>query len=175
METNTLNTQDVNTVDTSINEDTKTGKSFTQADMDNLAGKIRSEERTKSDKAIKEAIAQALAEERRQAKLSEEEREKEAKTKYEAELKERENAIALRERRLEAQELLGAKNVPIDLVDFVIDLDADKTKANIDKLIKIYNKSVETGVTDKLKGTPPKDFSNNNNNETTKKKISGAF
>ena len=143
--------------------------------MDNLAGKIRSEERTKSDKAIKEAIAQALAEERRQAKLSEEEREKEAKTKYEAELKERENAIALRERRLEAQELLGAKNVPIDLVDFVIDLDADKTKANIDKLIKIYNKSVETGVTDKLKGTPPKDFSNNNNNETTKKKISGAF
>ena len=167
----------VNTADSGNKEDTNNaGKTFTQADMDNLAGKIRGEEKAKNDQAIKDAVANALAEYDRQAKLTEEEREKEAKSKREAELKQREDDITLRERRLEAQELLSAKNIPIDLVDFVVDLDANKTKENVEKLAKTYNKSVETGVTDKLKGTPPKDFSNNvnNNNGDSKHKYSGT-
>lgn len=176
MEDNKQITQPVNTADTGKNEDNKAGnKTFTQADMDNLAGKIRGEEKAKNDQAIKDAVANALAEYDRQAKLTEEEREKEAKSKREAELKQREDEITLRERRLEAQELLNAKNIPIDLVDFVVDLDANKTKENIEKLAKTYNKSVETGVTDKLKGTPPTDFSNSNNKDNTSKKIVGAF
>lgn len=174
MEDNKQITQPVNTADTGKIEDKHAGKTFTQADMDNLAGKIRGEEKLKNDQAIKDAVAQAIAEERRQAKLTEDEREKEAKSKYEAELKAREEDITLRERRLEAQELLQAKNIPIDLVDFVVDLDANKTKENVDKLAKTYNKSVETGVTDKLKGTPPKDFSSNNDTDKPKKVI-GAF
>ena len=62
-------------------------------------------------------------------------------------------------------------------MDFVVDLDLNKTKENIDKLAKTYNKSVETGVTDKLKGTPPTDFSSSNNNDNTdkSKKIMSAF
>ena len=175
MEDNKNTTQDVGTATTPKNEDNKAGKTFTQADMDNLAGKIRGEEKVKNDQAIKEAVAQAIAEERRQAKLTEDEREKEAKSKYEAELKAREDDITLRERRLEAQELLSAKNIPIDLVDFVVDLDANKTKENVEKLAKTYNKSVETGVTDKLKGTPPKDFSTNNDSADKPKKVIGAF
>ena len=175
MEDNKQITQPVNTANTGNNEGNKAGnKTFTQADMDNLAGKIRGEEKAKNDQAIKDAVANALAEYDRQAKLTEEEREKEAKSKREAELKQREDEITLRERRLEAQELLSAKNIPIDLVDFVVDLDATKTKENVDKLAKTYNKSVETGVTDKLKATPPKDFSNNDNTDKTKK-IVGAF
>ena len=166
MEDNKQFTQTVNTANTVTNEGNKAGnKTFTQADMDNLAGKIRGEEKAKNDQAIKDAVANALAEYDRQAKLTEEEREKEAKSKREAELKQREDEITLRERRLEAQELLSAKNIPIDLVDFVVDLDANKTKENIEKLAKTYNKSVETGVTDKLKGTPPTDFSNSNNKD----------
>lgn len=177
MEDNKQTTQGAVTPTTPTNEDNK-GGTFTQTDMDNLAGKIRGEEKAKNDQAIKDAVAGAIAEYERKAKLTEEEREKEAKSKREAELQAREDEITLRERKLEAQELLQAKNVPIDLVDFVIDLDETKTKENIDKLVKVYNKSVETGVTDKLKGTPPKDFSNtnNNNNNTDKpKKVSGAF
>lgn len=171
MENNT-NTHDTNTANVSNKEVVNAGKTFTQADMDNLAGKIRNEEKTKSEQAIKIAIAEAIAEERRQAKLTEEEKQKEARTKYEKELKERENEITIRERRLEAQEQLIAKNIPIGLVDFVVDLDATKTKENIDKLTKIYNKSIEDGVTDKLKNTPPKDFSNKNNkNDTNTNKI----
>lgn len=172
MDDNKQTTQPVNTVNTGANEENKAGnKTFSQADMDNLAGKIRGEEKAKTDALIKEAIAEY----ERQAKLTEDEREKEAKTKREAELKEREDNITLRERRIEAQEMLSQKNIPIDLVDFVVDLDANKTKENIDKLAKTYNKSVETGVTDKLKGTPPTDFSNNNDNTDKTKKVMSAF
>lgn len=177
MEDNKNTTQGTNTANVPTNEDNKAGsKMFSQTDMDNLAGKIRGEEKAKNEQAIKDAVASAIAEYERKAKLTEEEREKEAKSKREAELKAREDNITLRERRLTAQELLKAKNIPIDLVDFVVDLDENKTKDNIEKLAKTYNKSVETGVTDKLKGTPPTDFSNSNKNNTDKpKKVMSAF
>ena len=168
-------TQTVDTANTVTNEGNNAGKTFSQADMDNLAGKIRNEEKTKQEQAIKDAVASAIAEERRQAQLTADEREKEAKAKREAELQARENDITLRERRIMAQEMLNQKNIPIDLVDFVVDLDENKTKENIDKLAKTYNKSVENGVTDKLKGTPPTDFSNTNTNTDKSKKIMSAF
>ena len=171
MSDNTITTQTVDTANTVDNGDNGAGKTFSQADMDNLAGKIRSEEKRKTEQAIKDAIA----EERRQAQLTAEQREVEAKQKRDAELKAREDAITLRERRITAQELLAQKNIPIDLVDFVVDLDETKTKDNIEKLAKTYNKSVENGVTDKLKGTPPTDFSNTNTNTDKSKKIMSAF
>ena len=175
MEDNKNTTQTVDTAPTVTNEDENAGKNFTQADLDNLAGKVRSEEKRKAEQAIKDAVAQAIAEERRQAQLTADERETEAKQKREAELKAREDAITLRERRLIAQELLAQKNIPTDLVDFVVDLDETKTKENIEKLAKTYNKSVENGVTDKLKGTPPTDFSNTNTNTDRPKKVMSAF
>lgn len=175
MEDNKNTTQTVDTATTVTNEDNKAGKTFSQADMDALAGKIRGEEKTKHEQAIKDAVAQAIAEERRQAQLTAEQRESEAKQKYEADMKAREDSITLRERRLFAQEMLSQKNIPIDLVDFVVDLDETKTKENIEKLAKTYNKSVENGVTDKLKGTPPTDFSNNNTGTDKPKKVMSAF
>ena len=175
MDDNNILTQTVDTAATVTNEDTTAGKTFSQADMDNLAGKIRGEEKRKNEQAIKDAVAQAIAEERRQAQLTAEERESEAKAKRDAELKAREDAITLRERRLAAQEMLSKKNIPIDLVDFVVDLDEAKTEANVEKLAKTYNKSVETGVTDKLKGTPPTDFSNTTTNTDKPKKVMSAF
>ena len=176
MEDNKNTTQPVNTANTGNNEGNNAGnKTFTQTDMDNLAGKIRGEEKAKNEQAIKDAVASAIAEYERKAKLTEEEREKEAKSKREAELKAREDNITLRERRLSAQELLKAKNIPIDLVDFVVDLDENKTKENIEKLAKTYNKSVENGVTDKLKGTPPTDFSYSNKPAEKPKQVYSAF
>lgn len=174
MEDNKTTTQPVNTPSAGTNED-KGGKTFSQADMDNLAGKIRGEEKAKNEQAIKDAVANAIAEYERKAKLTEEEREKEAKTKREAELKARENDLTLRENKIKAQEMLSQKNIPIDLVDFVVDLDESKTKDNIEKLAKTYNKSVETGVTDKLKGNPPTDFSNTKTDTDKSKKIMSAF
>lgn len=177
MEDTKKTTPPVNTADTGNGEGKDAGKTFTQTDMDNLAGKIRNEEKAKNEQAIQEAVASALAEYDRKAKLSEEERENEARSQREKELQEREDKITLRERKIQAQEQLQAKKIPIDLVEFVIDLDETKMNDNINKLVKTYNKSVETGVTDKLKGTPPTDFSNSNSNnaDSKKKTIATAF
>ncbi len=131
MEDNKMTTQTVDTANTVTNEDKNAGKTFSQADMDNLAGKIRGEEKVKHEQAIKDAVAQAIAEERRQSQLTSEQREIEAKAKRDKELKEREDAITLRERRLTAQEMLSRRNIPIDLVDFVVDLDETKTKEKL--------------------------------------------
>ena len=176
MEDNKNNTQPVNTANTGNNEGNAGAKTFSLLLVNNIVSERLKDVKAKNDKAISDAVANAIAEYDRQAKLTEEEREKEAKSKREAELKERENSLTLRERKLQAQELLSQKNIPIDLVDFVVDLDETKTKDNIEKLAKTYNKSVETGVTDKLKGTPPTDFSNSNNNNADKpKKVYSAF
>ena len=176
MEDNKNNTQGTETPNVPNNEVNNGGKTFSQEEVNNIISERLKDVKAKNDKAISDAVANAIAEYDRQAKLTEEEREKEAKTKREAELKEREDNLTLRERKLQAQELLSQQNIPIDLVDFVVDLDESKTKENIEKLAKTYNKSVETGVTDKLKGTPPTDFSNSNNNNTEKpKKVYSAF
>lgn len=176
MEDNKQTTPVVETPATTNSEVKGGTKTFSQDEVNDIVSERLKDVKSKQEEAINNAVALALAEERRQAKLTEAEREKEAKSKREAELKEREDNITLRERRLEAQELLQAKNIPIDLVDFVVDLDQTKTKENVEKLAKTYNKSVETGVTDKLKGNPPTDFSNNQDNtDKSKTKISGAF
>ncbi len=176
MENTKTNTPVVETPATTNSEE-KGGKTFSQEDVNKIVATRLDEEKTKNKQAISKAVQDAIAEERRQAKLTEEEREKEAKSKREKELREREDNITLRERRLEAQEMLQEKNIPINLVDFVVDLDETKTKENVEKLAETYNKSVENGVTDKLKGNPPKDFSNSNKKEETDKKktIVSAF
>lgn len=168
MENNQNSSQSTGTP-TVDNKDVKGGKTFTQEDVDKLIAKRVSEETAKNQDAINQAVENALAEERRKAQLTAEEREKEARSKREKELQDRENDVTLRERRIQAQELLQDKKIPVDLVDFVVDLDEAKTKENIEKLAKTYNKSVETGVTDKLKGTPPTDFSNSNSNNKADK------
>lgn len=171
MEDNNKTTQGAVTPTTPTNEANGGTKTFSQDEVNAILSERLKEQKSKNEQAIKDAITEY----ERQAKLSEEEREKEAKSKREAELLSREQEVTLRERKLEAQEMLQAKNIPISLVEFVIDLDAEKTKENIEKLATTYCKSVEDGVTDKLKGTPPKDFSNSNNNADEKKKISTAF
>ena len=172
-EFNITNTQDVVTPNTSTNEE-KEGKIFTQEEVNELIAKRVNELNAKNKIYTQEAITKALEEQERQARLSQEEREQEAKRKFELELKAREDSITLRERRIEAQEQLRSNNIPIELVDFVIDLDEWKTKEKVEKLAKVYNKSVEIGVTNKLKGTPPTDFSSNNN-DGGKKEIVTAF
>ncbi len=135
-------------------------KTFTQQDMDNLAGKVRSEEKAKYEKITQDAIAAAIAEHERQAKLTQDERDKEARKKREQELENRDLEITMRERTIEAKEALIKEGIPVDLVDFVVDKDKTKTNDNITKLSAAYKKAVEEGVTEKLKGETPTDYKN---------------
>lgn len=156
------NTQSVETTATDVKVEKEVGKTFSQSDVDGIVGKIKSEEKAKRETLINEAVKSAISEYERKAKMSQEERENEAKSQREKDLAEREKNISLRERQIEAREMLANKGLSTDLVKFVVDVDADKMKANIDDLVKTYNKSVESSIQEKLKGQAPKDFSNTN-------------
>lgn len=124
----------------------------------------------KAEEKLKDEVSKALAEAERQSKLSEAEREKEFKAKQQKELEDRERTITLRERRADAKDALSDRNIDTDLVDFVIDIDEDKTNANIDKLEKAFNKAVEAGVKAKLAGTSPEDYGEGTKPKTEIKK-----
>ncbi len=149
------------------------GKTFTQQDMDNLAGKVRSEEKAKYEKITQDAIASAIQEHERQAKLTQDEREKEARKKREQELENRDLEITMRERTIEAKEALIKEGIPVNLVEFVVNKDKDTTNENITKLSAAYKKAVEEGVAEKLKGQTPNDYKNDQG--STKPKIIRAF
>jgi len=137
----------------------KEPKTFTQEDVDKIAGERAKREQEKADKQLKETLKKEREDWERQAKLSSEEKNSEASKKREAESADRERGITLRENRADAREVLQSKNISSDLVDFVVDVDKDKTNENIDNLEKAFLKAVETGVAEKLKGDTPTDKS----------------
>ena len=132
-----------------------------QERIDKIVSERLKREREKADKELAERLKKEREDWERQAKLSAEEKEAEEKKKREQETADREREITLRENRAEARELLQEKNIPANLVDFVVDVDADKTKENISNLEEAFTKAVETGINDKLKGQTPKDKSDN--------------
>ena len=144
---------------------------FTQEQVNDIVSKRLAEANTKAEKKLKEEVSKAVVEAERQSKLSESEREEEFKAKQQQELDERERAITLRERRADAKDALIEKNIDSSLVDFVIDLDEEKTNKNIEKLERAFNKAVEAGVKAKLAGTSPEDYgegANNSKDQTVK-------
>lgn len=171
-------TQAVETLNTANNEVKKEVKTFTQDEVNAIVSERLKDEKSKSEAAIQDAIKTAIAEYERKAKLSQEEREKEANNQKTLEQKTREDSLTLRENTLEAKDLLSSKGIPKETISamtkFLVDLDMNKTKENIEDFVKTFNKSIETGVEDKLKGTPPEDY-NKTNNDETKKPIQKAF
>lgn len=155
-------------------EDLKGGKTFTQEDLDNLASKIRAEEKRKSEALIREAVANELSEVERLAKLTSEEKLQEENTKRQEDFNKREYDLKLREMTLLAREKLQEKHLSEDMVTFIVDTDETTLDDNISKFEKAFNKAVENSVTNRLKGTPPEDFTNDNKDKPTKK-IMSAF
>lgn len=175
MEENNKDTLLVDTADTNNNEDNNAGaKTFTQDEMDKIIAKRINEANKKAEEKFKKQLADEKAEIERVAKLNAEEREQEEKAKRERDLKAREDDITRREMSLHAKSLLNEKNVPTDLVEFVVDLDVEKTNNNVEKMVNIFNKAVEKIVNEKLKGKVLEDFTQDNK-ATEKSVISKAF
>lgn len=132
-------------------------KTFTQDEVNQLIGKYRSEGKSKAEADIAKAVADAKAEWERQAKMTEDERVKEASVKREKELADKEKALSLRENTANAKELLAEKHIDTSMAKFLVTSDAEETKKNIEEFEKAYAKAVEAGVEDKLKGKTPED------------------
>lgn len=137
----------------------ETPKTFTQEELEKTLSERLKREREKADKALADKLKAERDEWERQAKLSAEEKEVETRKKYEQEVEEKLRTATLKENRADARELLQEKNISASLVEFVLDVDADKTRENIDLLEKAFLKAVEDGVNDKLKGQTPTDKS----------------
>ena len=136
-----------------------TPKTFTQEDVDRAAAARAKRAEEKFNKDLEARLKKEREDWERQAKLTAEEKADEDRKRMEQETAEKLRDITLRENRADARELLQEKNISADLVDFVVDVDPDKTKDNIDSLEKAFLKAVEQGVNDRLKGQTPKDKS----------------
>jgi len=134
---------------------------FTQDQVNELIQKRVNELNKKSDEKTKQAVADALSEYERKAKLTEEERATEAQKAKLAEIEERERSITMRERKSDCLLALSKKNIPADFADYLIDNDAEKMNANIESFSTLWEERLMEGVQAKIKasGATPTDKS----------------
>lgn len=131
-------------------------KTYTQEEVDALLQKEADRRVTEALKKAEKKKAEAVKEAQKLAAMNEQE-------KYEYELKQRENAIAEKEKQLalmenknEASKILAEKGISIALVDFIVAEDAETMKTNIDLLDKCFKESVKAEVEKRLKSNTPK-------------------
>lgn len=148
---------------------TNTQKTFTQEEVNNLVQKRISEVQAKADERNKNAIAEALAEYDRKAKMTEEERLNEERKARDHELAEKEKSITLRENRADGIEKLAELNIDTKLVDFIVDVDKDKMQKNIETFSKVFNEAVSKAVEAKLAGKTPTDYGDGSKTTNFKK------
>jgi hypothetical protein len=140
------------------------GKSYSQADLDALAGKVRKEEREKHEKELSQTVStkveEAVKEAQRLAKLSADEREKELLAEQSKKNQAKEQELTLRENRADAIEALTELNIPKpkEAAEFVVDLDKKKQEEKIANFNEIVTTLAQALVEDQLKGDTPKDI-----------------
>lgn len=156
----------------------ETPKTYTQEDLDRIAGQTREEEKRKAEKFAKDAVDKALEEERRLAKLSEEEKEKERAAKQAEELAVQKKEITIRENRADAKEKFVELGLPVTLVEFVVTEDKTEMENKINTLKKSYDEAVSEGVRKLHSGQAPQDPKtpiNPNDNKLKEKKPITSF
>ena len=123
-------------------------KLFTQEEVNNIVEKRLKKEKNKWKNEVDQA--------KRLAEMSAEDRAREQFKMEKAEF-ERQRAEFERERLLvQTQRELSTKNIPVEFADMLVKDDAESTKAAIDSFASLYSQSVEKGVSNKMKGRPPK-------------------
>ncbi|MDD4279642.1 MAG: DUF4355 domain-containing protein [Candidatus Sumerlaeales bacterium] len=127
-------------------------KTFTQDELNAIIDKRLERERKDAQARIDKAVTEA----QKLAKMSADERAEHEKQAHEKALADREAEITKRELRAEAKSQLSDKGLPIELAEILPYTDADTTNAAIVATEKVFRLAVEKGVTERLKGNPPK-------------------
>lgn len=169
--TDNSNSTSATTTDTGITEATKGGnsKTFTQEEVDAMLAARVKREAAKYDELTKKAVADALADQERKSKLTEEQRANEELAAKTNALEEREHAIILRENKAEASVQLSKIGLDPELASLIVDVDMDKTKENIKVLEKAFNASVDATIKKRLAGKTPTDFGDGSKDKSTSK------
>ena len=104
----------------------------------------------KHRKVIDDAVKAALDEERRTARMTKEEKEREAEEKRIRELNERDAQIAERERQLKVVDLLAAEQAPAKLREYITAKDEDGMREQLKTLLAIIDEGVAARQQDRL-------------------------
>lgn len=169
--TDNSNSTSATTTDAGTTEATKGGnsKTFTQEEVDAMLAARVKREAVKYDELTKKAVADALADQERKSKLTEEQRANEELAAKTNALEEREHAIILRENKAEASVQLSKIGLDPELASLIVDVDMDKTKENIKVLEKAFNASVDATIKKRLAGKTPTDFGDGSKDKSTSK------
>lgn len=89
------------------------------------------------------------------AKMNKDEKAQYMQQKKEKELADREANIVKKELMAEAKNTLAEKNLPAELADILNYTDADSCKKSIERVESAFQKAVEAGVQERLKGDKP--------------------
>ena len=155
VDTTAIETTVENTVETTEVEKkqaTPPAKTFTQDELNAIIDKRLERERKDAQARIDKAVTEA----QKLAKMNADERAEHERQELQKKLAEREAEVTKRELRAEAKSQLSDKGLPVELAEVLPDTDADTTSAAVAAVEKVFRAAVEKGVTERLKGNPPK-------------------
>ncbi|WP_071025998.1 DUF4355 domain-containing protein [Peptoniphilus raoultii] len=125
-------------------------KKYTDKEVDEIVNKKFADWKAKEEKRVNEA--------KKLEKMNAEEKIKYEKDKLQEELDELRAEKNKNEMIKVARGILAEENISIsdNLLEVLVDQEADKTKENISNFVELFNAEVEKVVKDKLRGTTPK-------------------
>lgn len=140
-------------------------KTFTQAEVDEMFKARLAREKEAQEKALEEAKAEAakLAKMNEQQKQQYElEKQQKANEELQKEIDELKKAQVRIELGKTATNLLREKDIDAteDMLDFVVGADAESTKTNIDRFVKIIEDQVKKAEVARATGTTPRSYGN---------------
>jgi hypothetical protein len=137
-------------------QENNTPKTYTEEEVQALLQREGDRRVTEALKKAEKKNEQRVREAQKLAQMNEQEQ-------YEYQLKQREEAIAAKERELalmenknEASKILADKGLSLALVDFIVAEDADTMAANIKTLEEAFKASVKAEVEKRMTGSTPK-------------------
>lgn len=132
-------------------ESAKSGdeKKYSDADLDKIISKKFAAWQEKKEKEIEEA--------KKLEKMSAQEKIEHKNSELQKEIDELKREKALAEMSKTARKLLSEKNITVsdELLSLMVTTDATETKAAIDSFSKLFTESVESAVTERLRGNVP--------------------
>lgn len=122
-----------------------------QAEFDRRVQKAIDTAKSKWDALMDDKLTEA----EKMAKMTKEEKAAYQQKKNEQALADREAAVTKRELMAEAKNTLAEKGLPADLAEILNYADADSCKKSLETVEKAFQKAVQAGVDERLKGDKP--------------------
>ena len=151
---NTQEPQVDNNTEVDVQPTEPTEKTFTQSELDEIISKRLAKEKAKFEEQLKTKVSEA----ERLAKLSEDERAKEEIRLAQEELNNMRNEFNTMKEDFEKQQMLSQvqkelneKGLPINMAQSLIGVDAETTKANIEKFESDWKSSLQDAIQREIK------------------------